>query len=59
MSTIYFAPEWDLGQEIQRLNTMMGIKYKLHHIKSCQDKSKNISDLPLNVQLNIQADKLA
>ena len=37
----------------------MGVQCKLHHVKSHQDKSKKVSNLPLKVQLNVESDKLS
>ena len=58
-STTSFVSEWDLLKEINRMETIMQLTGEMHHVKSHQDKTTSIHKLPLPVQLNIEADKLA
>ena len=55
----FFIPEWEVFQEILHIEEKHCIQLNLHHVKSHQDKSVRYQDLPLEVQLNIQADQLA
>ena len=58
-STSFFASEWDLLSELKRIEQETKAICITHHVKSHQDKSQKLHQLPLEVQLNIAADQLA
>jgi hypothetical protein len=51
--------EWDIESVILTTYSQIGWHFQFVHVKSHQDKTTAIRDLPLAVQLNIEADKLA
>lgn len=51
--------EWDIESVILQLYTELSIKFSFLHVHSHQDDKVSAASLPLEVQLNIEADKLA
>ena len=58
-SSSFFLPEWDIFQEINQQMQHHKLQLTVQYVKSHQDKTTTFEELPLEAQLNIQADKLA
>ena len=56
---ITLEPEFDLVEEIYATHQRYHITASFKHVKGHQDKSKDLSSLPLPAQLNVEADSLA
>ena len=51
--------EWDLESLILTMYRALGIQFLFTHVKSHQDDSIPVASLPLEVRLNVEADRLA
>jgi hypothetical protein len=51
--------EWDIESVIIETYCALGWKFAFQHVKSHQDKSIPVANLPLEVELNVEADRLA
>jgi hypothetical protein len=53
------SSEWDVKPVILETYRALGWKFAFQHVRSHQDDSVSAATLPLDVQLNIEADRLA
>jgi hypothetical protein len=51
--------EWDIESVIITTYNAIGWKFSFEHVRSHQDKAIPVDDLPEEVQLNVEADRLA
>jgi hypothetical protein len=56
---ITLRAEWDIESVILDVHRRIGWKFEFKHVNSHQDDSIPLRDLPLDVQLNVEADRLA
>jgi hypothetical protein len=51
--------EWDVESVILQKYKELGIQFTFMHVKSHQDDTRDIRNLPLKSRLNVEADRLA